>query len=137
VTAEQALPTAVDDRFHHVGAVTDFEENTFRVYLLDGRSVGVVKTKAGFFAVNNTCPHQGAAICEGRVGGTMTASDPHQYAYSEDVLVAVCPWHRWEWELATGRSYGQVTARKLLTFEVLVQDGQVYVAGRKRRVHTA
>jgi hypothetical protein len=30
-----------------------------------------------------------------------------------------------------------VTVRKLLTFEVLVQDGQVYVAGRKRRVHTA
>jgi nitrite reductase (NADH) small subunit len=137
VTAEHAPATVIDERFLHVGAETDFEENTFRIYEVEGRSVGVVKTKAGFFAVNNTCPHQGAAICEGRVGGTMTASRPHQYAYSDDVLVASCPWHRWEFELATGRSYGNVTTRKLLTFEVLVQDGQVYVAGRKRRVRSA
>lgn len=137
VPATQPEAAHVDDRFRLVGAEADFVENQFRIFDVDGRSVGVVRTKSGFFAVNNTCPHQGAAICEGRVGGTMTASNPHEYEYSEDVLVATCPWHRWEFELGTGKSYGQVTGRKLLTFEVLVQDGQVYVAGRRRKVRSA
>jgi nitrite reductase/ring-hydroxylating ferredoxin subunit len=125
---------AIDERFQHVGPAADFPENEFRIFRIEGRDVGVVMTKAGFFAVNNVCPHQGAALCEGRVGGTMTASSPREYSYSTDVLVATCPWHRWEFELGTGRSYGGTTHRRLMTFEVLVRDGEVYVAVRRRKV---
>jgi nitrite reductase/ring-hydroxylating ferredoxin subunit len=118
---------------HHVGAVEDFAEATFKVFDLGGRPVGVVKTEQGFFAVRNRCPHQGADICAGTVGGTMVSSQPHEYEYRGDTLVVACPWHRWEFELESGVSFGRVTNKRLVTYGVEVEDGEVYVLLRGRR----
>jgi nitrite reductase (NADH) small subunit len=118
---------------HHVGSVGDYEPGRFRLFDLDGRPVGVVRTRHGFYAVRNRCPHQGADLCAGRVSGTMLPSDPQQYRYSEDRLVVVCPWHRWEFDLDSGFSVGQVTRKRAVTYPVEVVDGDVYVLlGAKR-----
>ena len=117
----------------HVGAVEDFELGRFRVFELQGRPVGVVRTEQGFFAVRNRCPHQGAGICAGIVAGTMEPSAPGEFSFSEEALVVVCPWHRWEFELATGESYGRVTRKRLVTYEVQVEAGEVYVMMKSRR----
>ena len=128
------MTVQVVEGMRHVGAVDSFELNRFSVFDLDGKSIGVVKTPTGFYAVLNRCPHQGANICAGRVSGTMEASDPQEFSFSSETMVAVCPWHRWEFELETGNSYGQVTDRKLMIFDVEVADGQVYVStARKAR----
>ena len=111
----------------HVGAVEDFSEGTFKVFDLGGRPVGVVKTHQGFYAVRNRCPHQGADICAGTVAGTMVASEPFEYDYSERTLVVACPWHRWEFALDSGESFGRTTNKRLVTYPVTVEDGQVYV----------
>jgi nitrite reductase/ring-hydroxylating ferredoxin subunit len=118
---------------HHVGSEEDFPDTQFRVFELEGRPVGVVKTPRGFYAVRNRCPHQGADVCAGTVGGTMVAAGPHEYRYSEDVMVVACPWHRWEFELQTGASFGGITNKKLVTYPVEVEDGQVYVMMRGGR----
>jgi|tagenome__1003787_1003787.scaffolds.fasta_scaffold19788019_2 nitrite reductase (NADH) small subunit len=118
---------------HHVGGVGDFADGRFRVFDIGGRPVGVVKTAQGFYAVRNRCPHQGADICAGTVGGTMVASGPHEYTYRDDTLVVACPWHRWEFELATGDSFGQVTNKKLVTYAVEIEDDEVYVMMRGGR----
>jgi nitrite reductase (NADH) small subunit len=110
-----------------VGAVEDFPLGEFKVFEIGGRPVGVIRTSQGFFAVRNRCPHQGADICAGRVAGTMVASRPFEYEYSEQPLVLTCPWHRWEFVLDTGESYGRVTGKRLVTYEVEVEDGHVYV----------
>lgn len=111
----------------HVGAVADFEQDRFRVFDLGGRPVGVVRTAQGFYAVRNRCPHQGADICAGTVAGTMVPSKPLEYEYSDATIVVACPWHRWEFELATGASFGRITHKRLVTYPVEVEDGQVYV----------
>ena len=116
---------------HRVGAVEDFELDRFRILDLEGRPVGVVRTEQGFFAVRNRCPHQGADICLGTVRGSMVPSAvPHEYEFRSDTLVVACPWHRWEFELATGRSYGGVTTKRLVTYATDVEDGEVYVTLR-------
>jgi 3-phenylpropionate/trans-cinnamate dioxygenase ferredoxin subunit len=112
---------------HHVGAVDDFELGRFRVFELAGRPVGVVRTEDGFYAVRNRCPHQGADICGGWVTGTHVPSPPGSYTYSEERMVVQCPWHRWEFDLATGESVEHVAAKRLVTYAVSVQDGEVYV----------
>ena len=117
----------------HVGTVDDFEPDRFRVFELQGRPVGVVRTEQGFYAVRNRCPHQGANICAGLVTGTMEPSAPGEFSFSDERLVVVCPWHRWEFELATGESYGRVTGKRLVTYEVEVEDGDVYVLMKGRR----
>jgi nitrite reductase/ring-hydroxylating ferredoxin subunit len=115
---------------HHVGAVEEFPIGRFRVFEIAGRPVGVVRTGQGFFAVRNRCPHQAADICSGTVSGTMVASRPFEYEYSEETLVVACPWHRWEFELATGASFGRITKKRLVTYLVEVDDDQVYVTLR-------
>jgi nitrite reductase (NADH) small subunit len=117
---------------HRVGGVEDFPLDAFRVFEIAGRPVGVVRTQQGVFAVRNRCPHQGAAICAGRVSGTMVASAPFDYEYSDQTPVVACPWHRWEFELDSGRSYGRVTNKRLVTYPVEVEDDQVYVIMRGR-----
>ena len=112
---------------HHVGAVTDFPLNRFLIFEIGGRPVGVVRTNRGFFAVRNRCPHQAADICAGRVAGTMVPSKPFEYDYSEETLVVICPWHRWEFELDTGASFGRVTNKRLVTYPVEIDSDQVYV----------
>jgi nitrite reductase (NADH) small subunit len=112
---------------HHVGAVDGFELDRFSVFELSGRAVGVVRTARGFYAVRNRCPHQGAEICAGRISGTMVSARPYEYVYSEETIVLCCPWHRWEFELATGRAYGKVTGKRLTTYPVELADDQVYV----------
>jgi nitrite reductase/ring-hydroxylating ferredoxin subunit len=114
------------------GALEDFPENEFRVLEIDGREIGIVRTGGGVFAVRNRCPHQGAAICAGFVTGTMRASAPQQFDYADDASVVVCPWHRWEFELATGRAVGGISSKRLVTYPVEVVDGQVYVALKRR-----
>jgi nitrite reductase (NADH) small subunit len=118
---------------HRVGAVGDFTDGCFKVFDIGGRPVGVVKTAQGFYAVRNRCPHQGADICAGTVGGTMVASGPQEYEYRDDTLVVACPWHRWEFELATGESFGKVTNKKLVTYAVEVEGDEVYVMMRGGR----
>lgn len=118
---------------HRIGHLEDFEPDVFRVSVLGGVSVGVVLTAQGFFAVRNRCPHQGGEICRGTVGGTMEPSAPGRYSFSDGTLVVACPWHRWEFELATGDSYGRVTDRRLTTYPVEVDDEeQVHVLMRDR-----
>jgi nitrite reductase/ring-hydroxylating ferredoxin subunit len=111
----------------------DFPLNVFRRLELDGRPIGVVRTDRGFYAVRDRCPHQGADICSGIVTGIIDASGPMQYTYSDEALVVVCPWHRWEFALEDGTSVGQVTKKRLVTYSVDVEDGQVYVSKRARR----
>lgn len=123
---------------HSVGAEDEFELDRFRLFELDGRPVGVVRTASGFFAVRNRCPHQGAAICAGLVSGTMAASGPREYVYRDERRVLACPWHRWEFDMETGASVGAITKKRLVTYPVRVEDGRVIVsmpgrAGKERR----
>lgn len=124
--------TATAER-HRVGSVDDFEEGRFEVFEIAGRPIGVVRRGEEFFAVRNRCPHQGAEICGGRVSGTMLASAPGEYRYSDDEAVLACPWHRWEFRLSDGVSVGEVTGKRLVTYEVEVADGEVYVKLKGRR----
>jgi nitrite reductase (NADH) small subunit len=112
---------------HHVGAAAEFEQDRFRIFEISGRPIGVVRTARGFFAVRNRCPHQGAEICRGRVSGTMLASSPGEYSYSDEEAVLACPWHRWEFSLEDGSSVGSVTKKRLVVYEVEVEEGEVYV----------
>lgn len=123
---------------HDVGAVAEFALDRFRLFELEGRPVGVVRTASGFFAVRNRCPHQGAEICAGLVSGTMAESAPHEYVYRDERRVLACPWHRWEFDMETGAAVGGITKKRLVTYPVAVEDGRVLVsmpgrAGAARR----
>lgn len=117
---------------HAVGRVEEFELDRFRVFDLNGRPVGVVRTPGGFYAVRNRCPHQGADLCAGRVMGRMRPSSPQVYDYDPDARIVICPWHRWEFDLQTGASVEAASGKRAVTYPVEIQDGQVYVLMKGR-----
>jgi 3-phenylpropionate/trans-cinnamate dioxygenase ferredoxin subunit len=91
---------------------------------VNGRSVGVFNVDGTLYAIRNSCPHQGAPLCDGTVGGTMLPSDPQTYVYAEEPLLR-CPWHGWQINLATGRPVYNHRPGRARTYPVAVEDGQV------------
>lgn len=91
-----------------------------------GRSIGVIHSTDGLYAVRNRCPHQGAPLCLGRVSGTTFADRPHAYRYDLDGRALACPWHHWEFDLRTGRSLFDPSVR-VRTYPVVVRDGDIVV----------
>lgn len=98
-----------------------------RLVELGSRTVGVYNAGDTIYAVLNVCPHQLAPVCLGTVSGTLLPSAPGMLEYGLDNRVLRCPWHGWEFDLATGELLFQSDRRRLLTFPVTVSDGTVYV----------
>ena len=116
-----------------VGVLGDFELDQFRIFELEQGRVGVVRTDHGIFAVRDYCPHMGARVCAGRLGTTTLPTDrPFEYTLGPEASVVRCPWHRWEFDLATGATIGHRTRKRLATYEVTVEGDDVFVGPRSR-----
>jgi nitrite reductase (NADH) small subunit len=82
--------------------VDDLEPGDFRVVAGGSRELLVVCTgPRSFRAVTNACPHQGARLSAGRVERIWRAGDGRGHE-SADRFAVVCPWHNFEFDLATG-----------------------------------
>jgi nitrite reductase/ring-hydroxylating ferredoxin subunit len=112
---------------YRVGSIEDWGGGPCRVVLVQGREIGVVHVDDEFFAVRNKCPHRGAPLCEGTVGGTFLTSRPNEYVFGMENRVLRCPWHGWEFDLRTGRSLFQPDEVRVKTYRVTVEDGVVFL----------
>jgi nitrite reductase/ring-hydroxylating ferredoxin subunit len=96
---------------HIVGRVADLPAGSRKIVHVDGVTgpgIGVFNVRGRFYALKNVCPHQGAQICLGEVTGTTVAhwpeDGPPSLEWVREGEILTCPWHRWEIELATGKS---------------------------------
>jgi len=112
---------------HRVGHVSEIPDREAFIVDVNGRSIGVFNVDGKFYAVRNVCPHKGAPICRGTVGGTMLPSKPGVFDYGYEDRVLKCPWHGWEFDLETGECLFGVSNRKAKTYPVEVRGEQVYV----------
>jgi nitrite reductase/ring-hydroxylating ferredoxin subunit len=85
--------------------------------------VGVINVDGTFYAVRNVCPHQGAPLCLGRLGGTMLPSAPGEFEYGLVGRVLRCPWHGWEYDIATGQSWCNPDRTRARPFSVGLERG--------------
>jgi nitrite reductase (NADH) small subunit len=111
-----------------VGAADAFPEGKFVLVKVQDTEIGIIRLPNDQWrAVRNTCPHKGAPICRGIVGGTWPPSAPGELAYDRDGEVLICPWHGFEYDLDTGRELFQEVPTKLRMYSVSIRDQQVYV----------
>jgi nitrite reductase (NADH) small subunit len=108
-----------------VGTVDEVRRDGCRVIDVEGKPVGVISVGEEFFAISDRCPHMGASMCTGSLGGTFVAADPHEYVYGKDDRVIRCPWHGWEFDLESGRSLLEPRRVGLRTYRVTHADGEV------------
>lgn len=95
-----------------------------------GSEVGIFNLGGRFYAARNHCPHRGAPVCLGRAGGTLGESAPHEYVYVDRPILA-CPWHQWEFDLATGECLTDGKAR-VKVYEAAIEGEHVTLRPARR-----
>lgn len=125
-------PRAAAERVCAVGDLNPLEKRLVyngRRHVLLCRSVD-----GSYYAIGNTCPHQGASLCDGTLKGTAIANGIGRYQYGLDGHVARCPWHGWEFDVRTGHALAADSSARVASYDVILVDGEVYVArGATRR----
>jgi len=91
---------------------------------LDGKSIGVFNVHGEFFALRNTCPHEGAELCKGTITGMNLPSEVGEYKWVRDGEIIRCPWHGWEFDLKTGKSIFNPHKVRVASYDVEVEGGE-------------
>ena len=113
-------------RRHVVARSDELPAGGRKIVRVGGREIGVFNSGGTLYAVRNVCPHQGAPLCVGPVTGTTLPSAPGEYVYGLEGRVLRCPWHGWEFDLATGRGLYDATGKdRVATYEVRIEGDEV------------
>lgn len=108
-----------------VATVDEIPSGHRKIVEVAGRTIGIFNVKGEFFALRNTCPHQGGPLCTGRVTGFLFARKPGDITYTRQGEILRCPWHGWEFDIRTGQSWHNPDRIRVRQYEVFVDEGPV------------
>jgi 3-phenylpropionate/trans-cinnamate dioxygenase ferredoxin subunit len=114
---------------HVVATVDDIPAGQRMLVKVGGREIGIFNIGGEFFAVSNRCPHEGASLCKGRIVGLVESSEPGSYQLSRRGELLRCPWHGWEFDLRTGKSWCEPDRTKVRSYDLKVEPGGALVEG--------
>lgn len=86
-------------------------ENKPQLLIVHGKRICLVKRENHFYAVSDTCSHNGESLSKGLVN------------FAGDV---VCPWHGHQFNLKSGREYQERSA-DLVTFPIREEADGLYI----------
>ncbi len=116
-----------------VGDARELVEGKFKIIQEGALNIGVTRLRDGTVrAVRNWCPHKGAAICKGIIGGTWPPSSPGDLAYDREGEILICPWHGFEYDLKTGGELYRKVPTRLRFYEVIERDSKIYLSVSRR-----
>lgn len=97
---------------------------------VDDVLVGVFNVDGEYYAIENECAHQGGPVCSGDVRPELLSefTEPGERVreFHGERPVIACPWHGWEYDLATGKHLG-VDDIAIRTYDVVEDHGVLYV----------
>jgi nitrite reductase/ring-hydroxylating ferredoxin subunit len=110
-----------------VGAVEELPPGSRRLVRLSGeRSIGLFNVAGRLYAIRNVCPHKGAPLCRGRLRPHIVGQTAGDFTFEREGEIIKCPWHQWEFDLATGWSLYAPRLR-VRTYPVTVEAGRLIV----------
>ena len=117
-----------------VGKVSDFRNGDRKIIDVNGKSIGVFRVDDQFYAIRNRCPHQLGPLCLGDFAPRAVSGGPGDVHLDPGPPLIACPWHGWEYDLATGQSFmgpgrGNMAAR---SYDVSVLPGSELVEAEGR-----
>ena len=98
------------ETFHTVARVGEIAEGQGQYCDVDGRPIAVFFTDGAYFAIEDSCPHQGAPLSDGIV-------------FDKSVT---CTWHGWRFSLEDGRHL-QGSKCRVATYPVRVVGEDIQV----------
>lgn len=97
--------------FVKVARVEDIQPGEKRIYEVDGILIVLVNLHGEFYAIEDTCTHDGGPLGEGEM------QNGH----------LICPRHGARFDIRTGAALSLPAVDPTPTYEVRVQDGDIYV----------
>jgi nitrite reductase/ring-hydroxylating ferredoxin subunit len=114
-----------------VARVADLADGERLIVDVGGRSIGIFNVGGSYYALLNRCPHAGGELCRGELLGLLESDAPGEYRHDPSRKLLACPWHGWEFDLETGRSFFDPVRTRVAPFTVAVEGGAV-LAGQLR-----
>lgn len=103
------------DAFQRVAQIEDIPPGTSKVVEVHDKSIAVFNVGGAFYAIYNTCPHEGGPLGEGHLKG----------------CVVSCPWHDLAFDVRNGRATdggGYCVG----SYEVDVRGQEIFIGGRRK-----
>ena len=101
------------ETYHTVARVGEIVEGRGQAFEVGGRVIAVFLDEGVYYAIDDTCPHRGAPLCDGIV-------------FDKSVT---CTWHGWRFSLADGRRLDGLRHR-VGTYAVRVVGDEIQVSVR-------
>lgn len=98
-------------RFVKVAKLSDVPPETARCVIVGGKRIGLFNLGGVILAIDDTCPHAEASLCEGTISGNEV----------------VCPLHFASFNLETGECTGPPADEDLMTYPVRVEGEDIEV----------
>jgi 3-phenylpropionate/trans-cinnamate dioxygenase ferredoxin subunit len=114
---------------HVVCTAAELPPGARKVVEVENREIALFNVEGRLHALLNRCPHGGAAICSGVITGLAQSDGPGDYRMERRGEFLRCPWHGWEFDMATGQSWCDPRRMKLRPFDVSLEAGADLVRG--------
>jgi 3-phenylpropionate/trans-cinnamate dioxygenase ferredoxin subunit len=114
---------------HVVATVGEVAPGTSKLVNVKGREIGLFNINGEYLALANTCPHEGAALCKGKLVGLAESDEPGKYRLTRKGELLKCPWHGWEFDVRTGQSWCDPENTYVRQYAVSVEPGDTLLKG--------
>jgi 3-phenylpropionate/trans-cinnamate dioxygenase ferredoxin subunit len=114
---------------HVVAKLSDIPPGSRKLVRVGTRDIVVFNVAGELFALSDKCPHKGGSLSKGRLTGAVESAAPGTYTYSRPGEIIRCPWHGWEFDVRTGRSWCDPARLRLMNYTVSVEPGAKLVEG--------
>ena len=101
-------------------------EGRVRIVEIDGHRIGLYRVGEAFFALADRCPHRGAPLCAGSVATAVDVRDGAVVLGTPNATVR-CPWHKWEFDITTGRALSDDRLR-VRRYDVQMRGDEIVVS---------
>jgi nitrite reductase/ring-hydroxylating ferredoxin subunit len=94
-----------------IGSTRDIAPGAARAFTIGRYEIAVFNVDGAFYAIENTCPHQGGPLADGWMEGPLVT----------------CPWHGWCFDVRTGKmTLGEFAS--VPRFELQVRGDDLFVS---------
>lgn len=115
---------------HVVAPLSELPPGSRKLFEIARRPIVIFNIDGRLFAVSNRCPHAGGPLVAGKLVGLVEAAAPGEYCYSRKNEILKCPWHGWEFDLATGKSWCDPDSVRVRAYAVDIEPGAKVLDGR-------
>jgi nitrite reductase/ring-hydroxylating ferredoxin subunit len=114
---------------HVVARAAELPPGARKLVRAGSRDIVVFNVAGELFALSDKCPHKGGSLSRGKLTGAVTSREPGRYEFSRCGEILRCPWHGWEFDIRTGKSWCDPARLRLMNHAVRVEAGAKLVEG--------